>query len=375
MNLKKIISVNIYLAFLLISCGEEYDQQKKILENLNSSSVEKVLEFSTHEDGQLFSSSLTSISTDGSENIYFADTQSQKVYSFTNEKNYRWSFGGEGAGSGEFEWISDIYIDQGEIYVYDSALGRVSIFDTETGRLIKEHTTELGGVMLFNQIRLAASGKLLIPYRDNDSHKLIQVYDLGNSQSSYDILQTENIYKTDETHVENYIIERDPGYPLQVGEKIVYTSKLYDGKLLVLGKTDKKEWEIKGTIAGYEAIEETVIIHESSEDEHAPSHLSGFNPEGGYFHAEFLSVSYGLFEQEDGSVAHLSSHRTEEQQWNIVVEIFDIQGSNLKETYVLEDLVLEDYQDMMFPWMDNQGHIFVSEDSETPIRKLKISEL
>ena len=72
----------------------------------------------------------TGLAVDGEGKIYVTDPEIEHIQAFDHDGHFISSFGGPGAGAGQFNWISGAWVDSGHcLYAVDSQNKRVQVFD------------------------------------------------------------------------------------------------------------------------------------------------------------------------------------------------------------------------------------------------------
>lgn len=315
---------------------------------------------------------ISAATTDEDGFIYLADARTQKIHAFTPEGEHRWTQGGEGPGPGEFEMISALYALDDELFVMDGRKQLVTVYSVDGER--KAETAINTDGTISNKMHINPDAQAVIPHFDRDNETMVSLYSPDFSEIRYQAINFDEIIHTDYPELEREVLHNNPGPAYLPDETtMVYAPFLYRGELLIYQKSNG-QWHKQERISGYRDIEHTVKFHETSDSEHDRSHLSGFHPGGGgYFHTELQVISQGLFPQNDGTLAHLSSFLDEEEDhWQLVVEYVDLEAGTLQSSYLIDNLTLPQQLNKRPLWMDLDGRIFMSEDSETPLRVLRV---
>lgn len=309
--------------------------------------------------------------TDQSGNIYLADPRTFTLHSFTNNMEHRWSAGGRGRGPGTFMRISSLSILNERLYVYDSATSKMTIYDLN-GEKQEEWNYNEAGVQI-DRIHSFGEGKLITPGWNNSGETIVNIYGESMKERQESIVSAADHYATDHPQLEKQIFSDEAGSVLPVTDsEFIYAPFLYPGKLTIYGQSAEGTWATKDTINGYRDIELPVEFQFSENGNNERSHLSGFNPEGGYFHAVYQSISHGVYSLEDGRVAHVSTRLNDSDQWDLIIEYF-----NPDQNYELEFVAVENFDSSQSPgkiplWLDSSGAVYVSENSDTPLRIFEV---
>jgi hypothetical protein len=62
--------------------------------------------------------------------VYVMDKRKRSIHHFSNTGDYLGGFGGQGSGPGEFQKLTEATVIDDQLWVWDSALNRVSVFST-----------------------------------------------------------------------------------------------------------------------------------------------------------------------------------------------------------------------------------------------------
>lgn len=159
---------------LIITRGIFADSEFNVIENpkpnlkeKNFVALEKVDEITDEVAKDVFLFSPFSMTMDDRNNLYVYDLMQAKILQFDRFFKYVRSFGGVGAGPGEFIGKGKrhpVYINLGldkKLYAHDWMARKVSIFDTE-GKFIKHITMMMGGDTPFSKPVVDSQGNLLL---------------------------------------------------------------------------------------------------------------------------------------------------------------------------------------------------------------------
>lgn len=362
------------IVLLLISCGETERSEELRYGLTEYASVTDSLYLDNSEllENDLpIISAISTVATDPSNNIYLVDPRTLKVHSFTENLNYRWTAGGRGSGPGQFEMISSIHADDEYVYVYDFPSSTVTRLSTDGDRL-DEWSFGEGGHRIHFISRLNSGEFITTGWRD-DTQTAVNLYSEDFRERTGSFIGKDRVFITDHENIERQVFQNFPGTILPVHDDLLlYAPKIYSGKILKIVPDHSGEWDGKNWLPGYEEIDEPVRLHLSADGDHERSHLSGFNPAGGYFHTEFLSLSHGLFELENGQIAHLSTRLNDDDMWDLVIEQFDKVSLDLHDVIVVENFIPSQQPQQLPLWMDKSGRIYVTENSDKPLRVLTV---
>lgn len=101
--------------------------------SINTISFNKEETFGSSENIFIYNASIVGI--DNKSKVYV--NTDKTIHVFKNNGSYITGIGNEGRGPGEFQVINNMKLRNGELYVYDANLSRVSIFNTDTFELKK----------------------------------------------------------------------------------------------------------------------------------------------------------------------------------------------------------------------------------------------
>ncbi len=364
--IKIILSVSF---FFLHGCTENTEK----VELFKQASLQEILTIGGESeplDGTPVLSMVFDALTDGYGNIHLVDPGTNQVHSYDMNGSYLRSLGGKGEGPGEFQSITSLTVDgENRLYVYDSLLSRLTVF-TIDGDIYDMYRFKTGRNII-NQIILLSDNRIAFPLIIEN--KLVHIYSLTNEVIEKSIVDTESVLQTGDDLAKDFM--RDfPGRVFATGDGgIIYVPLHYGGIMHLYEETQSGEWHKKKEITGYRKIDPALTFHLTREDTHDRSHLSGINPFGsGYVHYEFHSVSFGLYQQNDGTFVHLSYEEAGDEM-HLVVEYFNIETMELQAYFIIDDLNIPFFPDKRPVWADREGYIFIADHSEWPaLRKMRI---
>ena len=335
--------------------------------------IENVISLTNQSDNSTIISAVSLATTDQNGNIYLVDPRTMEIHSFTEGLSHRWTTGGKGSGPGQFNFISAIYTDDEHLYVYENASSTVTVYSMDGERLndwtFGEEGHRMSSMRQFNNGNFVAAGW------NEKSETILNIYDKNLKNRLARFHKLENILKTGNPTLERQVLRNYPGSVAPVNDStIIYSAPAYNGRFDLFTRQSDGNWEKTSSIKGYSSIQEPVIFHRSRDGNHERSHLSGFDPEGGYFHTEFISMSHGLYILENGRIAHLSTKLNKDDEWDIVIEYFDTGDLKLDNFAILESVIASQQFQQVPLWMDENGRIYMNENSDVPLRILEIGE-
>lgn len=299
--------------------------------------------------------------TDSSGNIFMVDGGTMKIHAYGPDGSYRWSRGGEGPGPGEYNRISDIFVDADQrLGVYDWERKMVTFY-TADGR--RTGSRSIGTAGSVEHIRPAPGGGYIIPSWDRN--RLIQLYAPGFDSLQDSLVGMDEARQTDNEREEE-MIRSLPGSAMFMPDgRIAYVPYHYDGRIDLYRRTDSTGWLQDGVMRGYRQRTEavTIRISDSPDDDH--SHMISWQADGAYAHFEFSAVSFGLYPQVDGQLVHLS-YGAAESGMQLVVEHFDPERQQLVSYAMINSFDIGQQYHIRPVWMDERGNIFLADNREVP---------
>lgn len=362
------------LLLVLSSCEASQSSREDPAHIISPESVEEVWtlsnETSMSQETPLVAAVSMAVTDDGG-NRYLADPSTMKIHAYGSDGSYRWTAGGEGSGPGSFNEISALYAGEEHLYVYDYPSSAMTQY-TLDGKRVREWTFGEGGHSI-NQIRRLVSGEFLVTGLHEESETLVSFYSADFRNREQRLARWQDFARTEHPELEIQVFRSFPGSVIPIADSTaIFTPASYNGTLSVYHRDRTGQWSRADTLVeGYSDISDPLLIRTSSEGNDERSHLSGFNPEGGYFHTEFRSLSHGLYNLENGLIAHLSYRLNNEDRWNLVIERFDPKALELRDYTVVEDFITAQQPDQLPIWMDEAGRIYLSQQSDTPLRVIR----
>lgn len=306
-------------------------------------------------------------------NIYIAAPHHQTVHSFSDDLQYRWTVGGRGGGPGEYNSISSLFTTDSLLYVFDGPGSIINTYSLSTGEHLE--STSLGeSGHLIQTIHQNKSNQFVTTGFNSDAQTIVNIYSENFNYTIEHLVSLNQVDNSTNHNTEMQIARNYPGFSFPVDDSlIVYTPKGYDGKLKLYRRSDSTGWSNSYNVDGYKAFEEPRLIHFTDSGDHDRSHLSGFYPGGGYFHMEFKSMSFGIYPQTGDTFAHVSASLSSNDSWDLVVEFFDQSTLKLIEYSVIKNFIPNQQPQKLPIWMSPNGELFVTENSDTPLRIYQLS--
>lgn len=319
-------------------------------------------------------SAVSLVTTDEADNIYVVDPRTMKLHAYRSDLSHRWSAGDKGRGPGLFNTISAIHASGQTLYVYDLSSAMMTRYSLDGKRLGESNFGESGHQL--NHIRRMTDGSFIAAGRNEKSGTMVNIYSDDFESRTAQFLNGEEILDTESPNLEKQVLRNFAGSVIPVDNStILYAAPAYDGTLLVYRQQNKPgKWEQTEIIKGYRTIKEPLTFHRSQDGNNERSHLSGFHPDGGYFSTEFTSMSRGLYKLENGVIAHLSLRLNENDEWDLVLEHFNLENLSLQDHTIVKGALPSQQFEEIPVWMDKKGQIYITQRSEIPLKVVKIEE-
>lgn len=292
--------------------------------------------------------------------MYVFTGQDSKFHVYDQDGNWLKSFGGTGAGPGEFDQVSTIYIDKKDrLIVTDRGNDRISIFDNQ-GALIA--TKSSAGINTIRSVRELPDGRYVVTGQKDDY--LIHIFDSGfdSIQSSFAMIED---FKNSKRESESQWIMGQSGYVHPWGEsQIAFVPSNYQGKVYLYGENNLNEWQMIEKIDGYENFDPALTFHNDQPASGTPVHGILGSPDGMIF-ISYRTLSYGFYQNHDGALYHIS-YQTAEDEMYLVIEHFDISSNNLIEYGIIKNLGIEHTLRKQPLWVDDSLNLYLTDNSEVP---------
>jgi hypothetical protein len=306
--------------------------------------------------------------SDLNNNIYVADPQYQTLHSFSENMKFRWTVGRRGTGPGEYNRITSLFTTNNFLYVVDGPAAIVNTYLLTTGEHIDGISLGEAGHII-QTINQNESNEYVTTGFNADDQTVVNIYSENFSERIDQLVPVASIEFSDNQNITMQFVRNFPGNAFPIGDSlIVYTTQNYNGNLSLYKHSKNSGWSLNSTIEGYKIIEESYLIQFTDNGDNKRSHLSGFNPDGGYFHLEFKSISFGLFPQTENSFVHVSPEDT----WDLIIESFDQSNLSLTRHLIIKEFIKDIKPQKLPVWMSSRGELFITENSDTPLRIYQI---
>lgn len=358
--------------FILFFAGCSKDKKIRPIEADSYGTITNIVSLNNASDNGPLISAVSLTTTDINDNIYLVDARTSKIHSYTSNLTHRWTAGGKGDGPGLFNMVSALYVSGNQLYVYENANSTMTPY-TLSGERLREWTFGESGHPI-NNIRRMPGGKFIATGLNEKNGTMVNVYsdDFKNRVSRF--ITIDEIFTTKSPALERQVLRSYPGSVMPATDStVVYAPAAYSGQLPIYRLNVAGNWVKAATVEGYKNIETPLFFSESSDGNNDRSLLSGMGPNGRYFHTEFNSMSRGLYQLNDGRTAHLSLWLNENDQWDLVIEYFDLNNFALEDHTIIKGLIPSQQLEQMPIWMDKNGKIYMSQRSDIPLRIIEIS--
>ncbi|MDZ7757394.1 6-bladed beta-propeller [Rhodohalobacter sp.] len=307
----------------------------------------------------------TVVSDDGI--IYSVDPWQSIIYKFDNQGNLLNTLGGEGRGPGEFQSIYGMAIlDDGKLFAYDYMLARAITFQSN-GEIGETITMDFSSSTKW--FRMLSSNSILMPMLKNDY--IIHEFDIDQQEITESLIHEADVFETDQKF-SSLLSSMMEGSAIALNDNLVaYTPEVYEGEIFIYERMDN-EWQMREKLSGYQNIEKSYSIHETTSETHNKASYSSIHPEGqGLIGIEIHSRSRGLYLLNNGRFAHTYWRDADDEKTslNFVVEIFDFQKGRLEKFGVIEELNTGFPPDNDIVWVDKEGYLYVTESNNQPALK------
>jgi len=184
-----------------------------------------------------------SYAVDNKGKVFITDGEKTSIDVYDGTGNKLGIVGGKGRGPGEFLRIDALYNLNQKLFVYDSNLIRLSVFDTESFELIKVLNFDTQVFSNMDEVKVSVPGTV-IPF--TNSTYLISLM-LNNERKSYGYFQ---INDDGELISENKLIKND--------RKEMHNGRLKNGALAGI--------TLPYSVSGLIAVSDSAIYHASSDE-------------------------------------------------------------------------------------------------------------
>jgi len=299
--------------------------------------------------------------------IFIFTGQDSKFHIYEQGGEWLQSFGQSGAGPGEFGQISAISIDsRNRLIVADRGNGRISIFDSQ-GSLIA--TSSSAGINTIRSIREMPDGRFIVTGQKDDY--LVHIFDseFDSIQSSFTTIRE---FANIERESERQWIKGQAGQVHLWGDgQIAFVPANYQGRVYLYEEKNINEWNLIDELEGYKLYEPALTFHSDQPSSGIPVHGILGSPDGMMF-ISYRTLSYGFYQNQEGSLYHIS-YQTTEEGMNLVIEHFDTSSNKLIEYGIVDDLNIEHSLRKQPLWVDESLNLYLSDNSELP--RLQVMKL
>lgn len=289
--------------------------------------------------------------------LYVADTGETSIRVYDQNGEFQKSFGREGSGPGEFEFIGSLFIDSGSrLLVNDPNNGRITAF-TLDGDLLS--TWDLPSITVAHQIAELPDGRFVIVGQHRD--QLVHVVDPGFSKIEASFVPVEDALKTNTREEDIFLPNVLPGSVLVLpGGSIVYTSTLYDGESYMYRADEQGNWNLSKTIEGYSRHKTpgSITPFDQAKRVDFPITLVG----KGRYAIQFHSFSQGAFLLGNSRLVHFSIQETDDDELELLSEQFTMNGELIGTAPIDTMTVIE----ISVLNLDSKGNLYLSDRRDFP---------
>lgn len=347
------------LLIIFYSCTNEGNVE----ENLVTLQLSEVLTIESNEENSSSAPILpfvADVAVNSEGHIFIFTGQDSKFHIYDQDGKWIKSFGSSGAGPGEFEQVSTIYIDSRDrLVVADRENGRISILDNQ-GTLVT--TSSSGGINTIQSIREMPDGRFITTGQRNES--LIHIFDseFSSIQSSFSTVEE---FMNTERESEKQWIMRQAGqaHPWSEG-RIAFVPANYQGVIYLYEEKGINDWHLVEKIDGYHTFEPALSFRPDQPKSGTPVHGLVSSPAGMMF-ITYHTLSYGFYNTQEGSLYHIS-YQTTEAGMNLIIESFDSASNRLIEYGIVDDLDIDHYLRKQPLWIDDALNLYLTDNSEIP---------
>lgn len=307
-------------------------------------------------------------------NFYFMNPTIQTIYSVDKNGDQRWKTGSRGDDIGQFYYVSSLAYDQtkDKLILFDIFKSAVTEMDTYGNVIsyipINKRGFRIDQIRLFDRYDFVAMTQW-----DDSSRTLVSVYDKVYKELKFSLMHVDEISDIESVIVKEKLFSKFYGSIHTVENKLIYTPFIYNGRLMVT-EYDDENWNRTDDIIGYELIDRPIVLHPSDKAGHKRSHMLIKVSENKYLHAEYKSLSLGIYDKGADQIVHLSYRLQEGDNWSLIAEFFDKSTLKMIDYYQIDD-VLKSFKVTSFPlWYSPNDEIYMVENSKTPLYKLSLSK-
>lgn len=307
--------------------------------------------------------------------IFLLDTRESRIHHYDRQGNWLTSFGGPGAGPGELGQITTLHVDRSDrLLAADREHARITVFEPD-GSLAREAgfsgLAEMGSI---RSIRQMPDGRYL--FTGHDGEKMVHIVDEDLEGVESSLVDIED-FAGEWQGMQQRWFQIQGGHAEPLDEDLIaFVPATYQGRVYLYRQDEPGEWEPADPMEGYRRIEPSVTFHSSEPRSGEAVHGVMMSPEEGELYITFHARSYGFFRHDDGPLYHLLyRHAPGEEDMQLVVERFDA-GSRQLTTYgINEELELGHSMRIEPEWMDSDGRIYLTDNSDLPAVRVMQTEL
>lgn len=378
----------IYKSFLLLcvclssiawGCTEKEQGQVQSAEP-DSLSLHFEQELLINDDGDISQepvlASPSEIRTDKEGNIYIADSKLSAVQVFDADGNFLRSIGRAGEGPGEFSGSIAIEINNQQALITIDAINKRITHFSKTGEVLSNHNPAEGSVIWPQYFHQMDEGNYLILQKKREIPGIEDPKDLHRQSTMLHLYDSTFTHLSSFAHIDSliespgdftkiYSSTTNAGHFWSSKEGAVwYAPPIYAGRLFKFRKEDNG-WTLAQTLRGQLFPEEPLELDSDMEGTMA---IVIYTDEGTKSGSAYLkSISLGIFEMKDGRLIHLSSQLKDGQR-KTIAEVFDDEGT-LKGIGQLKKFTFDKtVQEALIAdiWKDNDDRFYIIDERGAP---------
>ena len=308
--------------------------------------------------------SVTHVEIDERGWMYIINSGESAIRVYDHEGDYQHSFGSQGSGPGEFQTISELFIDsKNRLLIVDANQARVTAYSLD-GNFIT--SWELPSIARVSQIVELDDGRFVLVGQHND--RLVHITDSEFSALEVSFVQVEEMLTTNERE-ERVLLQFFPGtISILPNQSIVYVPALYKGKLFVYSAEQLGDWSLSEIMHGYTPHREPATFTAFDQAKRVDMPITF--PEEGRYAVQFHSISKHLNSDRDRLI-HYSFQESDEGELVLRSEHFTVDGELIGTTMVDKMETLS----VTILHLDNNYNLYLSDSRDFPkLRRLEIIE-
>lgn len=308
--------------------------------------------------------SVTHVEIDERGWMYIVNAGESAIRVYDHDGDYKYSFGSQGAGPGEFQAISALLIDsKNRLLIVDPNQARVTAYSLGGDFL---SSWELPSITRVHQIAEIDDGRFVLLGQHND--RLVHITDSEFSAIEVSFVRVEEMLTTNERE-ERVLLQFFPGkISILPNQSIAYVPALYKGELFIYSVEELGDWSLSEIIHGYTPHSEPATFTAFDQADRVDMPMT-FPGEGRYA-VQFHSISQYLYSNNDRLI-HYSFQESDEGELVLRSEHFTIDGQ-LNGTTMIDKM---ETLSISILNLDNKNNLYLSDSRDFPtLRRLEIIE-